>query len=102
MITRTVTIPARIEHDGYHALTVTLPWVCLVCGAPRGEPYDTISYDGSRRLHVQGWINPCGHIEKYADVRAALVQPGETYEDSIEREVGRSHAMMAYDRVGDA
>lgn len=70
--TRTVTIPASAEHDGYAALTVTLPWVCLICGGPRGEPGSTISYDGSRRLHVHGWSNPCGHVESYRQVRESL------------------------------
>jgi hypothetical protein len=74
MNTRTVTIPGRTEHDGYHSMTVTLPWVCLQCGGPRGEPFDTVSYDGSRRLEVHGWHNPCGHVEKYSDVRQSLVK----------------------------
>lgn len=67
--TRTVTIPACVEHDGFAALTVTLPWTCIYCGGPRGEPHDTISYDGGRRLHCHGWSNPCGHVEKYREVR---------------------------------
>lgn len=71
---RTVTIPARAEHDGFHALRVTLPWVCLHCGAPRGEPFPTISWDGSRQLHVDGWSNPCRHVEKYSEVRAAIAR----------------------------
>lgn len=71
-MTRTVTIPACIAHEGLHSLTVTLPWTCLVCGGPRGEPFATLSYDGSRRLHVQGWRNPCGHVEKYEHVRQSL------------------------------
>lgn len=70
--TRTVTIPACAEHEGLFAVQVTLPWVCLHCGGPRGEPFETISYDGSRRLGVHGWTNPCGHIEKYSEVRAAV------------------------------
>lgn len=37
--TRTVTIPARREHAGYASLTVTLAWICPVCGGPRGEPF---------------------------------------------------------------
>lgn len=67
--TRTVTIPALAQHDGYHSMTATLPWVCLRCGAPRGEPYRTRSYDGSRILECDGWTNPCGHLEKYSEVR---------------------------------
>ena len=70
--TRTVTIPACAEHDGVYSMTVTLPWKCIYCGAQRGEPYPTLSYDGSRRLHVDGWENECGHVEKYGAIRAWL------------------------------
>lgn len=74
--TRSVRIPAVAEHAGVDAMTVTLPWRCAVCGGPRGEPYPTISWDGSRRLAVDGWINPCGHIERYSMVRASLPVEG--------------------------
>jgi hypothetical protein len=67
--TRTVTVPARREHDGWAAVRLTLAWVCPRCGGPRGEPHATISWDGSRRLHCDGWENPCGHLDLYADVR---------------------------------
>lgn len=69
---RTVTIPACVEHAGHHSMQVTVPWVCLKCGGPRGEPFETLSWDGSRRLSVHGWSNPCGHLETYASVRAAI------------------------------
>ena len=61
---RTVRIP------GQHLITVTLRWVCPTCGGPRGQVRPAISYDGSRRLACDGWTNPCGHIDFYADVRA--------------------------------
>lgn len=67
--TRTVIIPARAEHEGFHSREVTLQWTCPVCGGVRGEPFATWSYDGSRRLYVHGWINPCGHIDNYDAVR---------------------------------
>lgn len=67
--TRTVQIPRCAEHDGWHSMTVTLAWTCPRCGGPRGEVFRTISYDGSRRLSCDGWKNPCGHIDFYADVR---------------------------------
>ncbi|MDP2398839.1 MAG: hypothetical protein Q8M53_10840 [Burkholderiales bacterium] len=73
--TRAVTIPACEQHDGYSAITVTLPWICLECGGPRGEPSEGISYDGSRRLHVHTWNNPCGHVEKYSAVRKSIGIP---------------------------
>ena len=66
---RAVVIPGRVEHDGIYSMVVTLKWVCPVCGGPRGEPYQGWSYDGSRRLAVHQWDNPCGHIDKYSAVR---------------------------------
>jgi hypothetical protein len=67
---RTVTIPACDDHEGMLAITVALDWTCPKCGGPRGEPQPAISYDGSRRLHCDGWANPCGHVDTYGDVRA--------------------------------
>jgi len=64
-----VRIPACSEHAGIYAVEVLLNWTCPVCGGPRGEVYDTLSYDGSRRLGVNGWCNPCGHIDYYVRVR---------------------------------
>ena len=69
---RTVTIPGRELHEGLYARRVTLPWVCLHCGGPRGEPFESSSYDGSRQLYVDSWNNPCGHVETYAEIRAHL------------------------------
>lgn len=66
---KTVRIPATATHEGHWAINVTLDWICPVCGGPRGEIYDTISYDGSRRLGVNGWRNPCGHVDYYDNVR---------------------------------
>lgn len=66
---RIVTIPASAEHEGIFAITVRLPWTCIHCGGPRGVPASSLSYDGSRRLHVDGWSNPCGHVETYSQVR---------------------------------
>ena len=71
---RTVTIPSRFMHEGYPgcAIKIVLEWVCPICGGPRGEPFPTISWDGSRRLGVNGWENPCGHIDKYVDARSEM------------------------------
>jgi hypothetical protein len=66
---RTVDIPAYPEHRGIAIRRVTLKWKCPVCGGKRGEPFDALSYDGSLRLNVHSWINPCGHVDKYEDVR---------------------------------
>ncbi|GAA0494238.1 hypothetical protein Ade02nite_20520 [Paractinoplanes deccanensis] len=67
--TKTVRIPSCEQHEGFHSVEVTVLWECPTCGGPRGEVFDTLSYDGSRRLSVHGWRNPCGHIDGYATVR---------------------------------
>jgi hypothetical protein len=82
--TRTITIPAREEHEGLLSWTMEVPWVCLHCGAPRGAPSPVLSYDGSLRMTVDGWVNPCGHIEKYSLVREAFTTvEGHAAVDSI-------------------
>jgi hypothetical protein len=68
---RQVYIPALARHDGLHAVTIRLSWICPKCGGPRGDVYTTVSYDGSRRLEgVDGWRNPCGHVDTYQACRA--------------------------------
>ena len=78
----TVEIPACAEHNGFHSVRVTLLWECPQCGGPRGEVFRTISYDGSRRLGCDGWKNPCGHVDYYADLRreAGLSRAPDTKE----------------------
>jgi YD repeat-containing protein len=67
--TKEVTIPACDKHLGRHKKTVCLRWECPVCGGPRGQVIRRHSYDGSRRMTCDGWDNPCGHVDKYRDVR---------------------------------
>jgi len=74
--TMTVTIPARVEHDGFDSIRVKISKRCPVCGEQRGNPYSGFSYDGSRRLPVDCWENPCGHVDKYAAVRKEAAENG--------------------------
>lgn len=67
---KAVTIPARVVHWGIYKTTINLSWTCPVCGGPRGKIKRVFSYDGSRRLVVDGWENPCGHVDLYKDCRA--------------------------------
>lgn len=71
-----VTIPSTQEHGGYSGNLVTLEIsnTCPKCGHRRGKIYGTHSFDGSRRLNVDGWTNPCGHTDTYAAVRSEGVQ----------------------------
>lgn len=73
---RMVLIPARDTHEGIHGTYVMLEWVCPVCGGDRGAPHQTASYDGSTRLICDGWSNPCGHIDKYANARKEALENG--------------------------
>lgn len=64
-----VKIPARKDHAGIHFILAQIADHCPQCGATRGKPFKHFSYDGSRRLVVDCWKNPCGHIDYYEDVR---------------------------------
>lgn len=64
-----VTIPACDNHDGIYKVTVDVEWICPVCGNPRGEIKKVRSYDGSRWMIVDGWDNPCGHVDSYKAIR---------------------------------
>ncbi len=72
----TVTIPACAEHEGIYKVAVCLKWVCPICGEPRGEPHSALSYDGSIRMIVHGWFNPCGHVDKYSAVINEAINNG--------------------------
>lgn len=69
-VIRSVRIPARADHGGFAGMLVDLVWVCPRCGGPRGLPHSGLSFDGSLRLTVDVWTNPCGHVDDYASVRA--------------------------------
>lgn len=66
---QTVEIPACDQHEGVYRARVLLYWVCPICGGPRGKITPVVSYDGSLRMVVDGWSNPCGHVDKYSAVR---------------------------------
>ena len=74
--TRAVTIPALEAHQGIMITVVILAWVCPKCGQPRGVPYETRSYDGSRPVGCDGWQNACGHVDKYNAVRQEAARNG--------------------------
>lgn len=87
-----VTIPRIVEHAGFvgNLITVEISDNCPVCGGPRGELYQTHSYDGSRRLSCDGWKNPCGHVDRYADVilEAQQAKPQEIADMKIQTLMG--------------
>lgn len=73
---KTVCIPACDAHQGFFKVSVRFYWVCPVCGKPRGDIMDAYSFDGSRKLHCQGWENPCGHSDKYFNLREEAAKNG--------------------------
>ena len=70
-----VEIPSCTEHEGFRIATYEISDRCPVCGGPRGETFRTLSYDGSRRMEVDGWVNPCGHVDRYEAVRVEAALP---------------------------
>jgi hypothetical protein len=84
--TKTVTIRACVEHWGRQKRSVVLKWIFPECGGPRGKKiyHDAQSYDGGFWMYVDGWSNPCGHIDTYNDVRAEA--------DAAEKESTRENA----------
>ncbi len=64
-----VEIPLVTEHEGIWSAKYEISDKCPICGGPRGEIFRGLSYDGSRRLGVDCWKNPCGHVDKYDDIR---------------------------------
>lgn len=76
---RTVEVPSSsnwFDAGWPRKIDLTLAWACPACGGPRGEVFRTHSFDGSRRQTVDGWKNPCGHVDMYADVRQEAATNG--------------------------
>ena len=73
---QTIVIPACYRHEGKHAVAVRVVWCCPRCGRPRGRIKPGISLDGSRRLPVSDWNNPCGHEDVYWQMRKEAVKNG--------------------------
>lgn len=65
---RKVYIPNSQCHAGIDGVYIKLKWICPVCGKNRGDVFVGLSFDGSRKLNVHRWSNPCGHIDKYSSV----------------------------------
>jgi len=78
-----VRIPRFQDHEGIYQYWANLYWICPVCGGPRGEVFDAFSYDGSCRMLVNGWENPCGHLDYYMDLRLEANRNGlNNYDDN--------------------
>lgn len=48
--------------------TVEIPDTCPKCGGLRGKPVQRTYAEDGQFLTVDTWENPCGHVDKYADV----------------------------------
>lgn len=64
-----VRIPIIEQHEGLeiYVRKVEIAELCPVCGMPRGK--NTI-----HNVRSDGWENPCGHIDKYSEVRKEALQ----------------------------
>lgn len=56
--------------DGWacYPKTIEISNKCPVCGELRGNPYAYNFCEDGEWFTVDKWDNPCGHIDKYADV----------------------------------
>lgn len=72
----TVRIPACENHYGLFAVDVRLRWACPICGNARGKIVKGLSYDGALSMSVDAWTNPCGHVDKYDEVRNEAAHNG--------------------------
>ena len=75
-IVKEVEIPSCEEHQGFFKTKVKIKWICPVCGNPRGIIKRVKSYDGSLYMLCDGWINTCGHVDKYYNVRKEAKENG--------------------------
>ena len=50
--------------------TIEIPNRCPKCGGERGTPKLTRQCEDGELYYVHTWTNPCGHIDKYADLIA--------------------------------
>ena len=55
----------RIVPTTFHA---TIPWICRICGGPRGETRGKNFHEDGDSFFCHVWDNPCGHVDKYIDV----------------------------------
>ena len=55
---------------GIRTKTVTVPWVCPVCGGPRGVPFRTTIRDDGDAARADAWNNECGHVDMWEHVIA--------------------------------
>ena len=47
---------------------LTVPWLCLTCRGPRGEPFGHNFMEDGESYYCHRWDNPCGHTDSYVDV----------------------------------
>jgi hypothetical protein len=64
-------ILSKVGYDELYTPSIVAHWVCLQCGAQRGELHAARVYNGSHWRVVDAWHNPCGHVEKYDEVLAS-------------------------------
>lgn len=89
MKTQKITIPACLAHQGFLSIQAEVPWNCIYCGVERGSLRSGFSFDGSRRLTVSLWTNPCGHVESYEAVRQWLKAQAELLRFQQDGELSR-------------
>ena len=63
--------------------TITFSASCPCCGEQRGEPFGINSCDDGAFYWVQGWNNPCGHLDTYVAVLEEARQMEQAKSESV-------------------
>lgn len=73
-----------IGGDGwtYYPLRLEIGDRCPKCGGPRGKVHHALVIEGGEFFLVDGWENPCGHVDLYKDcffesISSSKVNQGE-------------------------
>lgn len=73
--TMVVEVPACEDHGGLESVKVRISAFCPKCGIPRAaRRWRGPSWNGSRQLTVDCWVNHCNHDDLYAAVRHEAAQ----------------------------
>lgn len=81
---RSAEAPWGSGYTNPRVVTVEIADYCPVpdCGAKRGEPFGMNQCDDGAYYWVQGWYNPCGHLDMYeAVIREAKALAQSAYDE---------------------
>lgn len=74
MTNKTIIVPNRDGQGWLHGVrTINVDWKCHICGEEMGNPKLQQFCEEGEWYSVHMWVNPCGHIAKYKDLRNSTI-----------------------------